>query len=625
MREHREILTNIKSDLLGLCIDSMNQKNGYDEYALLIQNSLKQHFDIDKSCFLLYESESLKPFNVKCSTEIDLTKIPWRDFSSYFSQRNLVEVPKTLSEIDEFSSFSHMLLLKTGPFGIYCILMLDATREWATFTECEYFENFVDIISDVLKVLCKNIEILQNENQYRKLYNMTDLFHSTMDIDLILENVLITIQDNFPDFNVELILSNDQDRQTKVHIKPFDYLSERPTAIEAFVSGKITIEQASDLNRCILNAPIKGRQAIYGILQVSAPFFYVYSKTQEDFIRMLAHASGNALENAKLYHQSHRLISDLQLINETSHRLNMKLDSKEMFMFLHKQLMKSFQPMEVCFVLKNGSKLKLTEASTKLFDTEEGALYINHVANHFVNSQEPLFIADCSRLIGQELHYNSMMAIPMIVEQRINGFSIVLHRDSYFFSFDSFKLMQSLIHHSSLAIANSILRNKLQEMVDHDHLTKLHARSFLDKFVENSLKSDRSGMFLLIDIDNFKHVNDTYGHQVGDEVLVQIGNQLKKVIGTRGICARWGGEELAVYIPNILVEEVEKLAAQIVKSVPEATNPTVTVSAGLITWNMKQRPEFQSIFLHADTALYNAKSSGKNRFSIFDETMLYQS
>ena len=63
------------------------------------------------------------------------------------------------------------------------------------------------------------------------------------------------------------------------------------------------------------------------------------------------------------------------------------------------------------------------------------------------------------------------MAIPMIVEERINGFSIVLHRDPYFFSFDSFKLMQSLIHHSSLAIANSILRNQLQDMVDRDHLT----------------------------------------------------------------------------------------------------------------------------------------------------------
>ena len=56
---------------------------------------------------------------------------------------------------------------------------------------------------------------------------------------------------------------------------------------------------------------------------------------------------------------------------------------------------------------------------------------------------------------------------------------------------------------------------------------------------------------MLIDIDNFKRINDTYGHQVGDKILVQIAVQLKETIGSRGICARWGGEEMSVYVPNI--------------------------------------------------------------------------
>ena len=80
---------------------------------------------------------------------------------------------------------------------------------------------------------------------------------------------------------------------------------------------------------------------------------------------MLAQASGNALENAKLYHQSHRLISDLQLINETSHRLNMKLNINEMLLFLQKQLMKSFQPMELCFVFKDGKQYEINRCMYK--------------------------------------------------------------------------------------------------------------------------------------------------------------------------------------------------------------------------------------------------------------------
>ncbi|MER2000674.1 MAG: sensor domain-containing diguanylate cyclase, partial [Lysinibacillus sp.] len=436
--------------------------------------------------------------------------------------------------------------------------------------------------------------------------------------------VLVTIKENFPALESELILSNDQDRMTTVNIKPFDYLSERPSTIEAFVSGEVTFEKAQDLGKKLLNAPIKGRQAIYGILQVSVPKTYHIYEEQKEFIRMLAQASGNALENAKLYHQSHRLVSDLQLINETSHRLNMKLDIEEMLSFLQKQLVKSFQPTELAFVLKDGHKSMPSNLSSQFFKTEEGMLYLQHIEKHFEKTQDPLFIADFSRLISQHVKYKSLIAIPMVMEEKVRGYSIILHTEPYFFSFDSFKLMQSLIHHSSLAIANSILQARLQEMVDRDHLTKLYARSYLDNFVENSLVNDDSGMFLLIDIDNFKRVNDTYGHQVGDEVLMQIGAKLQSLIGTRGVCARWGGEELSVYISNILPDEAVKIAQHIVDEIPKATNPSVTISAGLILWHKSQRPEFQSVFLQADTALYNAKHNGKNQVCLFDDSMQLQ-
>lgn len=625
MVEHQQTIINIKSDILSLCISSAQELTSFSEYFLLFKQCMNRHFDIEECCFLAYEGDTLKPLIDEPPSDRQFIGIPWALFESYFHQQKVVSVPYFLSEKEEFKKMTHMMLLGVGQKNPCGVLLFKATSKWDDFSESEFTEDFVTIISQAFKTLLQNLGVRLNELQYRKLYNMTDLFHSTMDIDVILENVLVTIQENFPNFTVELILSNDQDRQTRVSIKPFDYLSERPSTIEAFVSGEITTELATDLNCQLLNAPIKGRQAIYGILQVSAPPAYIFSATQKDFIRMLAHASGNALENAKLYHQSHRLISDLQLINETSHRLNMKLDINEMLMYLQKQLVKSFQPMELCFVFKEKDHYQLTEACTKLFKSSEGKVYINHVEKHFENTQDSLFIADFSRLISEEVEYKSIMAIPMLVEERINGFSIVLHRDPYFFSFDSFKLMQSLIHHSSLAISNSILRNKLQEMVDCDHLTRLYARSYSDRFVENSLKQDDSGMFLLIDIDNFKRVNDTYGHQVGDEVLIQIGLQLRETISTRGICARWGGEELAVYIPNILDEEALKIAEQVVRVVPESTKPSVTISAGLITWTKDERPEFQNIFLHADTALYHAKHNGKNQVCVFKETMQLQS
>jgi len=623
MTDYQQLLYDIKSDVLNFLINTSGEVMPFNKVFDSFKSLLTKYFDITESTFLLYEANTNTLFSLQDSDshEMKTEAIPWAIVKPFFYQQCLARVPLFLKEKVAFQDMTDMVICKAKQEEPVGVLLLKRTEKWKNFTKTKYIKDLINNVVRVLHTINDNQKVISNEKRYRKLYSMTELFHSTMDIDLILENVLLTIQENFSDLDVELILSNDQDRQTKLEIKLFDYMFERPSTIEAFVSGEITVELAEDLNSRILNAPIKGRQAIYGILQVRAPIRYVFTNVQKGFIQKLANASGNALENAKLYHQSHRLIRDLQLINETSHRLNSKIDIGEMLEFLQQQLIKSFQPMEVGFVLEINDSFKVLRESSDIFKTEEGNKYVQHAEKHFKISTDSVFIADFSRVIPNELEYHSLMAIPMVVEEKIIGFCIVLHKNPYFFSFDSFKLMQSLIHHSSLAIANSVLRDQLQEMVDRDHLTKLYARSYLDRYVENSLKQDDEGMFLLIDIDNFKLVNDTYGHQIGDQVLVQIAEQLKKSIGSLGICARWGGEELAIYIPNIKYDEAIKISEKIVASVPQVTSPKVSISAGLVPWDKVDRPAFQSIFIQADTALYKAKKNGKNQVCIYDETL----
>ncbi|UOK57263.1 GGDEF domain-containing protein [Bacillus sp. OVS6] len=157
--------------------------------------------------------------------------------------------------------------------------------------------------------------------------------------------------------------------------------------------------------------------------------------------------------------------------------------------------------------------------------------------------------------VNESSEFSSLIAIPMIQSEQLKGFAIVLHSDSYFFTFEMFKLLQSLIHHSTLALMNSMLREELEQLVKTDHLTKLHSRNFLDESVQSSLEKDRQGTFILMDIDNFKQINDTYGHQVGDEVLIQVAKIMKNSIGEYDIGARWGGEELAVYLPQGILQQ----------------------------------------------------------------------
>lgn len=615
MLKHYETIVHIKSEILDIWNENGMKSIPASEWFRFFSKALDKYFGITESQFMLFDMDSFIPLSFNHSIEKKMESLTWSQIEHFFQSKFVADWTLVHESIDK--SMDSAVIFQTSDRKPHGLLLMKSTEKWSSFANSIFIEEFSSITTYLICNIKQQIFITQQEKQYRELFNATEMFHSTMDIDRILEGVLLAMNNAFPSFQTDLVLSNDQDRQTKIRFKLFDYLSERASSVEAFVSGEITSELAGDLNCRLLNAPIKGRQGIYGILQVRTPDDYMFSNRQQEFIRMLANTSGNALENAKLYQQSHRFIADLQLINETSNKLNLNLKLEDMLQFLQKQLAKSFKPRETCFVFMKDDEIEATFSSSNSMSTSSGTEYINYTMTHFKTSSEPLFIADFEKVTGDTLPFQSLMAVPMYDQQIVSGFCMVLHEKPYFFSFDSFKLMQSLIHHCTLAITNSRLRDQLQEMVDRDHLTKLYARGFLDQFVEKSIENDQSGVFILLDIDNFKHVNDTFGHQVGDKVLVQIAQILEQVIGGKGIGARWGGEELAVYLPSFSQHEGEKIGLALVDMVPKMTNPSVTISSGMANWCYPHHDAFHEVFHSADTALYEAKNNGKNQLCIY--------
>jgi diguanylate cyclase (GGDEF)-like protein len=150
-------------------------------------------------------------------------------------------------------------------------------------------------------------------------------------------------------------------------------------------------------------------------------------------------------------------------------------------------------------------------------------------------------------------------------------------------------------------------------MIITDHLTKLHSRNYLDEKIQRSMKEDEEGTFILIDLDNFKDLNDTYGHQVGDNVLIQVANLIKANIRGNDVGARWGGEELAIYLPKVSMEAGVSIAKRLVEKIADCSNPTITVSCGVSYWNKDRLDTYNYLFKRADDALYIAKGTGKNR------------
>lgn len=125
---------------------------------------------------------------------------------------------------------------------------------------------------------------------------------------------------------------------------------------------------------------------------------------------------------------------------------------------------------------------------------------------------------------------------------------------------------------------------------------------------------------VLIDIDDFKGVNDTFGHQEGDRILAAMGGTLMRVARDSDICCRYGGEEFAVILPMTDVHEAEAIANRLNRELTERLpdGKTVTVSLGLASCG-KKTETYQELVKAADAALYQAKRSGKNRVMVAQE------
>lgn len=173
------------------------------------------------------------------------------------------------------------------------------------------------------------------------------------------------------------------------------------------------------------------------------------------------------------------------------------------------------------------------------------------------------------------------------------------------------------------ASAVSILleRKELRKQAMIDKLTKLWNRTKLDSTLsehrEKMSDPDYGYAVMLIDIDLFKSVNDNYGHNVGDSVLVELAEVLRSQIGTDGLVGRWGGEEFMVILTKPSSNRAPEIAQQLRQTIQDhnfKTIGTVTVSIGVCV--VAQKTRTLEIIDMADRALYQAKDLGRNRVSV---------
>ena len=468
----------------------------------------------------------------------------------------------------------------------------------------------------------------REEHRRSILFQIVQRMHDKMDVGAILDEVFVSMDYLYPSTHIMLYMSQDQ-RSFNPRIKPL-LIQERgeDICVRSFMEGRLIVSRSDELDKRIIEVglPLKGKQGIYGVFHIE-----MNEELMEDsdlqLIAMMADTAGTAFENAKLHEQSHMLIQELRVINDLTQRLNKSLQLMEIYQFSEQEFKNIFQADYCCILQLNDSTNRFEVMATNVKEIRQRTYPMDSgIAGYMYQTEEPLIISDYTQFDKVTSSFMeltgamSLIAAPIRVDGQVKSAILLAHVREHFFSYENYRLLQMLSIHLGLALTNATLHAEVRRLANLDMLTGLYVRHYLDNIIHERQAHDYCGSLVVVDIDQFKQVNDTFGHQTGDQVLKQVSDIVTSSVRAEDICARWGGEELAIYMPQIGIQQALVYAERIRTRVEAETRPSVTVSSGIAEWNwMDEKVSVESLFYRADMALYSAKNGGRNRIVIEEQ------
>lgn len=226
----------------------------------------------------------------------------------------------------------------------------------------------------------------------------------------------------------------------------------------------------------------------------------------------------------------------------------------------------------------------------------------------------------------------SVLLVSLQSGTRISGVLLLGHSEAHFFTEAHIELVQVLALHLGQVLERAQLLTRLELLAITDGLTGLYNyRYFQDRYHEEVRLVKRYKhplALMLIDLDNFKQVNDRYGHPVGDQVLVQVAEVLQKTLRATELIARYGGDEFVVLMPSTNLGGARSAGDRLRQAVstmqflvaPDQPPLTITLSMGISAYpEITDSPE--QLLELADLALENAKRAGRNRVEVIENTV----
>jgi diguanylate cyclase (GGDEF)-like protein len=253
--------------------------------------------------------------------------------------------------------------------------------------------------------------------------------------------------------------------------------------------------------------------------------------------------------------------------------------------------------------------------------------------HHLKETQQLLHLSELSKISSlKETHSRFKkdeieLIIPLRFKGQINGILCLKKKEKGFgeeFTEDEIRYIDILAGFASVAIENA----RLYEMATLDRKTQLYNHGFFkNRLVEEIERAERYKTdlsLIMMDLDHFKNVNDTYGHIVGDDVLIEVAGTIKTHIRSFDIPARFGGEEFTVILPEtdnrcalIVAERLRKAVEKLHFNV-SSRSFSITVSIGVANFTHSSNITDDMFIEQADRALYYAKQHGRNQVASYE-------
>ncbi len=226
------------------------------------------------------------------------------------------------------------------------------------------------------------------------------------------------------------------------------------------------------------------------------------------------------------------------------------------------------------------------------------------------------------RELIRPLGFYNLIAVPFFFQGRVTGLIVVANKPRWLTHEDA-RLLSVFANHTSIAVANLSFYQEIQQLAVRDGLTSLHNyryfRQQIERIVQQARRYGSPLSMLMIDLDNFKTYNDSYGHLKGDLILKEVAALLLAHTRASDLVARYGGEEFAVLLPETSEEHAHSVAEkirQVIEEHPFALTAgelprSLTISVGVASALGESSADV--LIQRADEALYCAKEAGKNR------------